>query len=63
LRGGIGVLRFARTFSKSPNALLASPRYRCWPLRLRSAKTMNLPNDEFAIASIDFPTSWERRDQ
>src|ERR1700704_5488586 len=23
------------------------------------AKTMNLPNDEFAIASIDFPGNWE----
>src|SRR5437868_6423041 len=23
------------------------------------AKTMKLPNDEFAVASIDFPGSWE----
>src|SRR5438067_11610870 len=23
------------------------------------AKTVKLPNDEFAIASIDFPSSWE----
>jgi len=23
------------------------------------AKTMKLPNDEFAVASIDFPSSWE----
>ena len=32
-----------------------------WVLAIAPAfgKTMKLPNDEFAIASIDFPSSWE----